>query len=84
MTGVPVTRRYLRDREVRDLPTAVHSVAEVIADWEQLRVRTALQTTFRRESRVVLRRPWWMPVRLYRTLLRSIVCETRDATPRGA
>lgn len=78
MSALPVTRRFIRGRRLRDTQSAVRATAQVIADWEQLRVRTALGTEFRRESRVVLRRPRWMPVRLYRTLLRSIVCETRD------
>lgn len=75
---VPVTSRFMGSRKLRDPQTVLRHTARVIADWEQLRVRTAMGTEFRRESRVVLRRPSWMPARLYRVLLRSIVVETRD------
>lgn len=78
---IPVTRRFMGSRKLRDLRSVLHHTAHVIADWEQLRVRTAMGTEFRRESRVVLRRPNWMPDRLYRWLLRSIVVETRDVEP---
>lgn len=80
MTAVRVTKRFMGSRKMRDLSAVTHHTAQVIADWEQLRIRTALGNTVIRESRVVLRRPRWMPARLYRTLLRSIVVETRDAT----
>lgn len=80
MTTVPVTKRFMGSRKVRDLPAITAHTAQVIADWEQLRVRTAMGNTFRRESRIVLRRPRWMPGFLYGRLLRSIVVETREAT----
>jgi hypothetical protein len=80
VTGVPITRRFMGSRKMRDLPAITHHTARVIADWEQLRVRTSMGNEFKRESRVVLRRPRWMPVRLYSRLLRSIVVETREPT----
>jgi hypothetical protein len=72
-------RAYLR---ARDLATPVKAVAKrdrIIADWSALRVQTALGAQFRHESRVSLRRPWWMPGPLYRRLLASIVVEYRAA-----
>lgn len=77
---VPVTRRFMGSRKMRDLPTMARRTSQVIADWEQLRVRTSMGNEFRRESRVVLARPWWLPPWLYTRLLRSIVVETREAT----
>jgi hypothetical protein len=80
MTGIPVTRRFMGRRKVADAPAAIRATAKVIAEWEQLRVRTALGNEFRRESRIVLNRPAWMPDRLYRALLRTIIVDARDAS----
>lgn len=75
---VPVTKRFMGSRKVRDLKAVTGHTAQLIADWEQLRVRTAMGNTFKRESRIVLRRPRWMPGPLYTRLMRSIVVETRE------
>lgn len=78
--AVRVTKRYMGSRKMRDLRAVTAHTAQVIADWEQLRLTTALGTVVKRESRIVLKQPVWMPGWLYRRLLRSMVVETRDAT----
>ena len=70
-------RAYLRARDLASPAKAVARRDQVIADWSTLRVQTALGVQFRHESRVILRRPWWMPGRLYRRLLSSIVVDYR-------
>lgn len=72
-------RAYLRARDLATPTKAVVKRDRVIADWTALRVQTALGAQFRHESRVSLRRPWWMPGSLYTTLLRSIVVDYRAA-----
>lgn len=53
--------------------------ARVIAEWQELRLRTALGATFHsKASRIVIRKPAWMPESLYRALMRTIVIEERD------
>lgn len=47
----------------------------VLADWQVARVRTALGVQFRQSSRVLLRKPWWMPWSVYHWLFRSIVLD---------
>jgi len=47
----------------------------VLADWHTIRIRTRLGYEFRQTTRVVLRRPWWLPAFLFHELLRSIVIE---------
>jgi len=64
---VPLTK--IEDREERD-------PALVLADWQAARVRTALGVEFRQSSRVLLRRPGWMPRFIFHELLRAIVIET--------
>ncbi len=41
----------------------------VLADWQTVRIRTALGVQFRQTSRVMLAKPRWMPWRFYRWLL---------------
>jgi hypothetical protein len=50
----------------------------VLADWQTVRIRTALGVQYRQSSRVLLRKPGWMPWRLYHWLFRQIVI---DAEP---
>ena len=51
-----------------------------IAEWQEARVKDALGREFRStSSRIVVRRPGWMPDRLYRFLMRTIVIEERPA-----
>lgn len=74
------TKRFLGQRKVKDPTAATAHARRVVADWETLRITTALGVAFTRQSRVVLVRPGWMPDRLYRILLRSIVVEAREAS----
>lgn len=58
----------------------------VIAEWQSARVRDALGREYRTTStRVVVRKPGWMPDRLFRWLMRCIVLEERPepALPRS-
>lgn len=57
-------------------PEGRREAARVIAEWQEMRLKGALGREFRsKSSRIVIRRPWWMPERLYRTLMRTIVIE---------
>jgi hypothetical protein len=47
----------------------------VLADWQTVRIRTALGIALRQTSRVYMRRPGWMPRRLFRWLMRSIIID---------
>lgn len=73
--GVPVDRRYLRGRHMETPKDAYRATREVLDDWRTLRLKTALGRTFRHTERIVIRRPWWMPARLYSWLLSTIVYE---------
>lgn len=73
-------RTYLGRRKVASPAAFDRHVRRVIADWQEQRIRTALGAEFRLQSRVLVVRPWWMPERLYRWLLRSIVVESRDTS----
>ncbi len=73
------TKVYLRARKLKNQMRAQLSVREAITDWDTLRVNTALGVKFKRTTRVVLRRPVWMPGRVYTWLLSTIVSETSDA-----
>jgi hypothetical protein len=75
---VRTSKRFLNRRKVRNIVVARQAAAEVISDWEQLRMKTALGAKFGRKTRVVLHRPWWMPGRLYTVLLSSIVTEGEE------
>ena len=70
---------YLRARDMAHPAKAVAKRDKLIADWSALKVQTALGVQFRHESRVSLRRPWWLPGPLYRILLGSIIVEYRSA-----
>lgn len=70
-------RIYLGARDLATPEKAAARTREVIADWESVRVKTALGTHFRYTSRVELVRPWWMPAWLYGRLMRSIVVENQ-------
>lgn len=49
-----------------------------IATWQETRVRSSLGKEFRSTaSRIVIRKPRWMPERVYRGLMRTIVIEER-------
>lgn len=51
-----------------------------IATWQEYRVKAALGKTFRSTaSRIVVRKPGWMPWRLFSWLMRCIVIEEREA-----
>lgn len=69
------TRRYLRARKASSPAKAYRSTAEILDDWRTLRLKTALGAMFRQTERVVLRRPWWMPRRLYLWLMSTVVFE---------
>ena len=61
-------------------------VHRVIAEWQSARVRDALGREFRTTStRVVVQKPGWMPDRLFRWLMRTIVVQERaePALPRS-
>lgn len=49
--------------------------SRVLADWQTIRIRTALGVEFRQTTRVVLQRPWWLPSFLFHELLRAVVIE---------
>lgn len=73
---------YINARKLRTPAKARSRTVKVIADWETMRVRLALGQQFRRTSRVVLKRPWWMPEALFMWLLRAIVIETAKVEER--
>lgn len=50
-----------------------------IATWQEYRIKDALGRTFRTSAtRVVIKRPRWMPWRLFAALMRTIVLEERE------
>lgn len=55
----------------------------VLADWQTVRVRTALGVQFRQTSRVMLRKPWWIPWRVYLWLFHSIVIDADEIEARS-
>ena len=58
---------------------AVQSAAREIATWQEYRVRDALgRTLYSKATRVVIRKPRWMPWRLFLALMRCVVIEERD------
>lgn len=69
------TKAYLRKRKLRNPLRGKLAVVEVISDWDTLRVSSALGVKFKRTTRVVLRRPAWMPGRVYTWLLSTVVSE---------
>ncbi len=76
MTAVrQTTRSYLRARKMETPAEAHRSTLEILDDWRSLRLKTALGKTFRQTERVVIRRPRWMPRRLYLWLLSKVVYE---------
>lgn len=68
-------KRFLNQRKTRNLFKAQSSAREVISDWENMRIRTALGHKLNRRSRISLVRPWWMPGKLYIWLLSTIVAD---------
>ena len=68
-------RAYLNARKLRSPTTAALETAAILDEWRTLRLKTALGRKFRQTERVVMRRPRWMPARLYRWLLSTIVFE---------
>lgn len=76
---MPQARAYLNRRKVRNIVAARGSVREVISDWEDLRIKTALGQRLGRRTRVSLVRPAWMPKRVYLWLLNSIVADAEEA-----
>ena len=75
-----VSRAYLNARKLRTPANAARETAAVLDEWRTLRLKTALGRKFRQTERVVMRRPRWMPSRLYLYLLSTIVFE---APPEG-
>lgn len=71
-------RRFLGRRKAGDVVRFDRHARRAIDEWSTLKLKTALGMQFRQTARVVVVKPWWMPERLYRALLRSIVIETRD------
>ena len=69
------TRAFLNARKLRTPANAARETAAVLDEWRTLRLKTALGRKFRQTERVVMRRPRWMPARLYRWLLSTIVFE---------
>ena len=72
-----MSRIYLGRRDVRDATAAQAAAFEAISEWRQTEIRNALGQRFRASVRVGLRRPWWLPRRLYHALLASVVTEDR-------
>lgn len=68
-------RAFLRASDTATPEQAAAAATKVIADWETQRIRLALGREFAVASRVLLRRPRWMPNWLYRILMRSIIVE---------
>lgn len=65
-------------------PLAVRdSVREIVSDWEELRIKAAVGTKLARRSRIVIRRPWWMPARTHRWVLGMVFAEA-DESDQGA
>lgn len=81
MTARQTTRRYLRARRVKSPAEAYRSTLIVLDEWRTLRLKTALGQAFRQTERVVMRRPGWMPRRLYLYLLSTIVFEAPGEAP---
>lgn len=77
-----VSKSFIRARQTANRDKAFEQAGKVIADWHTYRIKTALAKEFRLTSRIVLRRPWWMPSRLYMGLLRSIIIEQRPIEER--
>ena len=69
------SRAYLNARKLRTPENAARETAAILDEWRTLRLKTALGRQFRHTERVVMRRPRWMPRRLYRWLLSTIVFE---------
>lgn len=53
-------------------------LAQVLADWQTIRIRNALGVALRQTTRVRMARPRWMPRRLFRLLMRSIVIDVAE------
>ena len=68
-------RAYLNARKLRSPSSAQLEAAAILDEWRTLRLKTALGRKFRQTERVVMRRPRWMPGRLYLWLLSTIVFE---------
>jgi hypothetical protein len=61
------------------MTTPRDEAAKTISDWQETRVRNALGQEFRStSSRVLIRRPGWMPGWFYRRLMRTVVIEERE------
>ena len=70
---------------VARLTAAEGEVHRVIAEWQSARVRDALGQEYRSTTtRIVVRKPGWMPERMFRWFMRCIVLEERPerALPR--
>jgi hypothetical protein len=74
---MPKAKVYLRARQLRNPMKARVAVTQAISEFEELKIKTALGHHLGRRSRIVLRRPWWMPGRFYTWLLSTIVAETQ-------
>lgn len=72
---IPVTKRYLRSRQMRTPEAAAKATSEIISEFTQLQINTAFGNKFRRTQRIRLERPAWMPRWLYHRLLASIVVD---------
>lgn len=70
-----VDRAFLNARKMRNPEQAHRETLEVLADWRTMRLRTALGLRFKSTERIVMRRPAWMPRRLYLWLLSTLVIE---------
>lgn len=78
MPRARTTRRFLNKRKLGNIVKARGHVQTVISDWEALRINTALGQHLGRRSRIVLRRPGWMPERVYRFMLDSIAADVTE------
>lgn len=72
-----MSRVFLNARKLRTPAIARANTTIALMDWQDELIRTALGQSFRVRGRVVLRRPRWMPARLYTALLRSILVERK-------
>lgn len=79
LTGVESERPdkvYLSARRTSTPDKARVATREAITSWKTLLIKTSLGVEFKNTSRVTLQRPAWMPRRLYRWLLGTVIVET--------
>lgn len=71
-----VDRRYLRARDLRTPQDAARNTRETISEWKSVLIKTSLGQEFKYTARVAVVRPAWMPRRLYRWLLNTVIVES--------